>query len=98
MSRFDTVLHRLLPRFEDQSPRAPNCGAVCHTDCPLQVSLIGEEEGYLAVFQFRQLERLKTSNPELANKMNVQLATAALSKRYEQKGGQRMFPLLVYPP
>eukprot|EP00966_Prymnesium_polylepis_P001593 36826-Prymnesium_polylepis.1 len=49
-------------------------------------SLIADADGYLAAFQFAQLEQLKGSNPSLAKKMNVQLASAALGKKYEARG------------
>ena len=49
-------------------------------------SLIADADGHIACFQFSQLERLKSTNPGLAKKMNVQLASAALAKKYESKG------------
>lgn len=43
--------------------------------------------GYVAVFQFAHLQRLKTTNPELAEKVIMQLARAALAKQLEGRGG-----------
>jgi CRP-like cAMP-binding protein len=51
------------------------------------VSIVAARDGYLAVFSFSQLERLKESNPTLAHKLNTQLATAALEKRVEEQAG-----------
>ena len=50
------------------------------------VSIVASEDGYLAVFQFTQLERLKRTNPGLATKLNHQLATAAFEKQSESDG------------
>ena len=60
----------------------------------LQASLMGTADGFLAVFTFAELERLRTSAEEaqcsIGRKLNHQLACAALSKQLEQEGGRTL--------
>ena len=55
-----------------------------------QASLIGTAAGFLAVFRFDELTRLRNSSDashvEVAKKLNHQLARAALSKNLEAEG------------
>ena len=62
------------------------------------VSIVAAQDGYLAVFAFAQLERLKESNPSLANKINAQLALAALEKQLETEGKDASRMVCAGPP
>ena len=59
------------------------------------VSMVATADGYLAVVQFAQLEQLKGSNPGLADKINDQLARAALSKQIENEVWNNTHPHLT---
>ena len=49
--------------------------------------VVALSDGHIAVFQFAHLQQLKSTRPELAAKVIMQLARAALAKQLEGKGG-----------
>lgn len=48
--------------------------------------VVAMSAGYIAVFPFAQLQQLKQTSPELAEKIVMMLARAALTKRLEAEG------------
>ena len=48
--------------------------------------VVAMSAGYIAVFPFAQLQQLKQTSPELAEKIVMMLARAALTKRLETEG------------